>query len=304
MKYRAIAIRRDLKMNWAVYLMALPVIVYFLIFCYFPMSGVLMAFQNFSPTLGLFKSPWVGFQNFLDFFGSYYCGRVIWNTFIISMLTLLFSFPCPIILALLLNEVANKKFKSTVQTLSYLPYFISLVVIAGLIKSFTAQTGFITTIVVALGGKSRDLLSDASLFRTIYVVSDIWQNVGFSSIIYLAALSSVDQELYEAANIDGAGRLRQTWHITLPGIAPTIIILLILRLGSIFNVGYEKIILLYSPVTYSTADVISSFTYRKGLLEASYGYSSAVGLFNSVVNTALLLLANVISKKATETSLF
>lgn len=304
MKNRAMAIKRDFRLNWSVYLMALPVIAYFLIFCYFPMSGIIMAFQDFNPTLGLLKSPWVGFKNFADFFGSYYCGRVIGNTFMISIITLIFSFPCPIILALLLNEVENRKFKSAVQTLSYMPYFISLVVIAGLIKSFTAQNGFITAFVVMLGGKSRDLLSDASLFRTIYVISDIWQNIGFGSIIYLAALSGVDQELYEAAVIDGAGRLRQTWHITLPGIAPTIIILLILRLGSIFNVGYEKIILLYSPVTYNTADVISSFTFRKGLLEASYGYSTAVGLFNSVVNTALLLIANVISKKATETSLF
>jgi putative aldouronate transport system permease protein len=268
------------------------------------MGGVIMAFQNYSPTLGFFKSPWIGLQNFIDFFGSYYCGRVIWNTFMISMVTLIFSFPCPIILALLLNEVRNKKFKNTVQTLSYMPYFISLVVMAGLIKSFTAQSGFITTFLTHFGIKARDLLSDASMFRSIYVVSDIWQNIGFGSIIYLAALTGVDQELYEAAVIDGAGRLRQTWHITLPGIAPTIIIMLILRLGSMFNVGYEKILLLYNPVTYTTSDVISTFVYREGLLQGNFGYSTAVGLFNSVVNLALLLLANTLSRKYTESSLF
>jgi len=304
MKHRAIAIKHDLKLNWAVYVMILPVIIYFIIFCYIPMGGVIMAFQNYSPTLGFFKSPWIGLQNFIDFFGSYYCGRVIWNTFMISMVTLIFSFPCPIILALLLNEVRNKKFKNTVQTLSYMPYFISLVVMAGLIKSFTAQSGFITTFLTHFGIKARDLLSDASMFRSIYVVSDIWQNIGFGSIIYLAALTGVDQELYEAAVIDGAGRLRQTWHITLPGIAPTIIIMLILRLGSMFNVGYEKILLLYNPVTYTTSDVISTFVYREGLLQGNFGYSTAVGLFNSVVNLALLLLANTLSRKYTESSLF
>jgi putative aldouronate transport system permease protein len=304
MKHRAIAIRHDFRMNWSVYVMVLPVIAYFVVFAYLPMGGVIMAFKNYSPSLGLLQSPWVGLQNFADFFGSYYCGRVIWNTLSISFLTLIFSFPAPILLALLLNEVGNKKFKSTVQTLSYMPYFISLVVIAGLIKSFVAQSGFITTFLVNFGVKSRDLLADPTMFRAIYVVSDIWQGIGFGSIIYLAALTSVDQELYEAAVIDGAGRLRQTWHITLPGIASTIIIMLILRLGQMFNVGYEKILLLYSPITYSTADVISTFVYRKGLLEASYGYSAAIGLFNSVVNLAMLLLANMLSRKYTESSLF
>jgi putative aldouronate transport system permease protein len=302
MEFRTI--QRDLKINRSVYLMALPVVAYFVVFCYLPMGGVIMAFQDYSPSLGIMRSKWIGLQNFKDFFDSYYCGRVIWNTFMISFVTLIFSFPCPIMLALMLNEVGNKRFKGAVQTISYMPYFISLVVIAGLIKSFTSQNGFITSLVVLLGGKSRDLLSDPALFRTIYVGSDIWQNLGFGSIIYLAALSGVDQELYEAAVIDGAGRIRQTWHITLPGISTTIIIMLILRLGGMFNVGYEKIILLYSPITYSTADVISSFTYRKGLLDGSYGYATAVGLFNSAINLGLLVLANKLSKKFAETSLF
>lgn len=279
-------------------------IAYFITFSYIPMAGIVMAFQRFNPRLGYFRSPWIGLQNFKDFFGSYYFWRLIRNTFLISFYNLLFAFPAPIIFALLLNEVKNRYFKKTVQTISYMPHFISMVVIAGLIRDFTDTDGLITMIVVALGGQQRNLLSDPKLFRTIYVGSEIWQGIGFNSIIYLAALSSVDQELYEAAIIDGAGRWRQTWHITLPGIAPTIIIMLILRMGSLFSVGFEKIILLYTPMTYETADVISSFTYRKGLLENNYGYSTAVGLFNSVINFAMLLFANFLSRKYSETSLF
>jgi putative aldouronate transport system permease protein len=268
------------------------------------MAGIIMAFQSFSPKLGYFKSPFIGLKNFTDFFGSYYFVRLLRNTFLISALNIVFSFPAPIIFALLLNEVNAKYFKKTVQTMSYLPHFISMVVICGLIKDFTNSSGVITSIVVALGGAKRNLLSDPNLFRTIYVGSDIWQGIGFGSILYLAALSSVDQELYEAAVIDGAGRWKQTWHITLPGIAPTIIIMLIMRMGMLFSVGFEKIILLYNPMTYETADVISSFTYRKGLLEANYGYSTAVGLFNSVINFSMLLITNFLSRKFTETSLF
>jgi putative aldouronate transport system permease protein len=291
-------------MNWQIYLLAVPIVVYFIIFSYIPMAGIVMAFQRFNPRLGYLRSPWVGLDNFRDFFGSYYFWRLIRNTFLISFLNLVFAFPCPIIFALLLNEVKNRYFKKTIQTISYLPHFISMVVIAGLIRDFTDSDGLITMLVVALGGEQRNLLSDPSLFRTIYVGSEIWQGVGFGSIIYLAALSSVDPELYEAAIIDGAGRLRQTWHITLPGIAPTIIIMLILRMGSLFSVGFEKIILLYNPMTYETADVIASFTYRKGLLEANYGYSTAVGLFNSVINFGMLMFANFVSRKYSETSLF
>jgi putative aldouronate transport system permease protein len=298
------AVKRDFRMNWQIYLLAIPMIVYFITFSYIPMAGVVMAFQRFSPRQGYFRSPFIGLQNFRDFFSSYYFGRLIRNTFLISFYNLLFAFPAPIVFALLLNEVKNRYFKKTVQTISYMPHFISMVVIAGLIRDFTDTDGLITMLVVALGGQQRNLLSDPKLFRTIYVGSEIWQGIGFNSIIYLAALSSVDQELYEAAIIDGAGRWRQTWHITLPGIAPTIIIMLILRMGSLFSVGFEKIILLYTPMTYETADVISSFTYRKGLLENNYGYSTAVGLFNSVINFAMLLFANFLSRKYSETSLF
>ncbi len=296
--------KHDFIKNWQIYLMILPVLLYFLVFSYFPMAGIVIAFEKFSPALGILKSPFVGLENFKDFFGSYYFTRLLRNTLLLSVTTLIFSFPCPVILALLLNEVYNKPYKKAVQTISYLPYFISVVVICGLIKNFTASDGFVTQIVVELGGTRRNLLADPDLFRPIYVISDIWQNVGFNSIIYLAALSGVNMELYEAAAIDGAGRWKQTIHVTLPGIAPTVIIMLILAMGGLFNVGFEKVILLYNSMTMETADVIQSFVYRKGLTDANFGYSTAVGLFNSVINTALLLTANRIARKVTETSLF
>lgn len=299
-----INIKRDFKRNKMIYFLVLPVVIYFFVFSYIPMAGIVMAFENFTPRGGVFGSEWVGIKNFIDFFTSIYFTRVLSNTFLISFYGFVFGFPAPVLFALLLNEVGNRLFKRTVQTISYMPHFISLVVICGIIADFTTSTGVITDIFVALGGQRDSLLGKAELFRTIYIASDIWQNIGFGSIIYLAALSSIDQELYQAAYLDGAGRLRQTWHITLPGIASTIIILMILRLGLMLSVGYEKIILLYSPVTYETADVISSFVYRKGLQEFSYGYSTAVGLFNSVINTVLLVTTNALSKKFSETSLF
>lgn len=296
--------KKDFYRNWQLYIMIFPILIYFFIFSYMPMVGLLGAFQDFSPVLGVFKSPFVGLKNFQDFFGSYYFSMLIGNTLKISLSVLIFAFPCPIILALLLNEVRNKKFKSAIQTISYLPFFISMVVICGLIKSFTGTDGMIMQLLSAFGVKQQNLLANPDFFRPIYVISDIWQSVGFRSILYLAALSGVNQELYEAAFIDGAGRLKQTFFITLPGIAPTIIIMLILEIGGLFNVGYEKIILLQNNMNMETSDVIQTFVYRKGLMEANYGYSTAVGFFNSVVNTILLLCANWFSKKVSDTSLF
>ena len=296
--------KTDFLKNWQLYLMIFPILIYFFIFSYLPMVGIVIAFEDYSPALGIFKSAFVGLRNFRDFFGSYYIGRLIKNTLLISTSVLIFSFPCPIILALLLNEVHNRKYKKAIQTISYLPFFISLVVICGLIKSFTGPDGIVTDLIVLLGGRQQNLLTNPAFFRPIYVISDIWQNIGFSSIIYIAALSGVNQELYEAAAIDGASRWKQTLHVTLPGIAPTIIIMLILAMGGLFNVGYEKIILLSNSMNMETADVIQSFVYRKGLIDANFGYSTAIGLFNSVINTFLLLIANKISRKVSETSLF
>lgn len=304
MKQKKRGLLWDIRNNPVLYLMALPVLLYFLVFKYLPMGGIYMAFTKYTPKGGIFMSPFVGLQHFKDFFGSYYFVRLLKNTLFISVLDFAFTFPAPILFALLLNEVRRAKFKKVVQTISYMPYFISLVVICGLIREFTGSEGFITAMVSHFTGDTASLLTNPKLFRPIYIASNVWQRVGFDSIIYLAALSGVDQELYEAAALDGAGRLKQTLHITLPCISTTIIILLILRVGSLLDVGFEKIILLYSPITYETADVISSFTYRKGLIEFNYGYSTAVGLFNSVINFILLSATNFLSRRISDTSLF
>ncbi len=297
-------ILKEIKKYRMLYLMFLPTVIYYLIFAYKPMYGALIAFKDFEPSLGFMESPWVGFKHFIKFFDSYYFWRLIKNTFTISGFSILFGFPAPIILALLMNEIRSSAFKRTVQTITYLPHFISMIVICGMIKIFTGDAGIITDIVVMFGGERTSLLNRAEFFVPIYVISGIWQNVGWGTIVYLAALTGVDQELYEAAAIDGAGRLRQTISITLPGIAPTVITMLILRLGSVLSVGYEKIILLYNPSTYITADVISSYNYRAGLLESQWSYSTAVGLFNSAINLAFLILTNKISKSVSETSLW
>ncbi|SHH57091.1 ABC transporter permease [Clostridium grantii] len=297
-------LKSDFKRNKYIYIMAIPVLIYYLVFCYWPMYGLIISFKEFVPRLGINGSPWVGLKYFKEFFGSYYFLRLMKNTILINIYDLFWAFPAPIILALLMNEVRNKFFKKTVQTLTYLPHFISLVVVCGILIDFTASEGIINDIIVFFGGTSSNLLANPKFFRTIFVGSGIWQGIGWGSIIYLAALSGIDPSLYEACTIDGGGRWKQMLHITLPGIMSTIIILLILRLGQMMNVGFEKIILLYSPLTYETADVISSFVYRKGLLEFNYSYSTAVGFFNSIINFVLLFSANKISKKYSETSLW
>ncbi|WP_083778255.1 ABC transporter permease [Paenibacillus sp. JDR-2] len=284
--------------------MMLPVIAYYLIFHYIPMYGALIAFKEYSPMKGILHSDWVGLKHFHDFFGSYYFTRILKNTLVISLYSLIFEFPAPIILALLINEVRNKTFKRVAQTITYMPYFISLVVICGIITDFTNADGIINRLFMLIGYDGQAMLQKPELFRPIYILSEIWQRIGWESIIYIAALMSIDQEQYEAARIDGASRIKQIFFITLPGILPTITIMFILRMGNMLNVGFEKIILLYNPVTYNTADVISSFVYRKGLLEFGWSYSSAVGLFNSVVNLALLVTANYISRKVNKSSLW
>lgn len=286
--------------------MILPVLVYLILFCYKPMYGIQIAFKNFKVTRGMAKSPWVGLYWFEHFFNDPYFWRLLRNTFTISGLTILFGFPAPIVLALMLNEVRNSKFKRTVQTITYMPYFISLVVLCSLIKIYCQQYGLVSDIVSFFGGVKQNWLQDPRYFRIIYVISDIWQGIGWNSIIYLAALSGIDQEQYEAARIDGANRFQQMLHITLPGLLPTITILFILRMGSILNVGYEKILLLYQPTTYEVADVFSTYTYRisLGATTPQYSLSTAVSLFNTVVNVVFLLITNFLSGRTTESSLF
>ena len=303
-KYSWQNIKKDFKKNKALFLMGLPTVAFFIIFCYIPMGGLLMAFENYKPNLGLLHSKFVGIANFQSFFQSIYFGRVLRNTIILSLLQLCIEFPFTILFALLLNELASQKYKRTVQTISYMPNFISMVVVAGIIVDFCSSDGAITSIVSLFTGSNQNLLSIPGYWITIYVVSDLWQGVGFGSIIYVAALAGIDKSLYEAAEIDGANRAQRIWHITIPGIMGTIMIMLILRIGQMLSVGYEKTILMYNPQIYETADIISSFVYRKGLQESDYGYSTAVSLFNSVINFALLVISNGLSRKFTESSLF
>nr|WP_246363017.1 ABC transporter permease subunit [Paenibacillus alba] len=284
--------------------MMIPVLAYYAVFHYAPMYGALIAFKEYSPMKGILGSEWVGFAHFKDFFGSYYFWRILKNTIVISLYSLVFEFPAPIILALLINEVRSKMFKRVAQTITYMPYFISLVVICGIITDFTNADGIINRLFMLFGYDGQAMLQKPELFRSIYILSEIWQRIGWESIIYIAALMSIDLEQYEAARMDGASRWKQIMYITLPGIMPTIAIMFILRMGNLLNVGFEKIILLYNPVTYDTADVISSFVYRKGLLEFGWSYSSAVGLFNSVINLVLLITANYISRKVNKSSLW
>ncbi len=295
---------RDLRKNYSLYLLVLPVVAFYIIFHYLPMYGAIIAFKNYSPGKGILGSPWCGFDHFISFFQSIYFGRILRNTLRISILNILFGFTAPIILALLINELKSRTYSRIVQTVTYLPHFISLVVVCGMLTDFLDVNGIITQICMMFGLDNQNMLRVPDYFTTIYVASDIWQGVGWGSIIYLAALAGIDPSLHEAARIDGASRWRQIWTVDIPCILPTIITLLVLRMGSVMSVGYEKIILLYNSLTMEKADVISSFVYRKGLLESNYGFSTAVGLFNSVINMLLVVAANTISRKVNETSLW
>ena len=296
--------KRDWIRNRALYIMVIPVLLFYILFHYKPMYGTIMAFMDYNPRLGFEGSEWIGFENFARFFKSPYCMQVIGNTLLLSVYGIVIGFPAPIILALLLNELKSPNYKKLVQTITYLPHFISLVVVTGIVKDFTMSTGLITDIVVFFGGERQSLIQNPDLYRTIYIASDIWQGIGWGSIIYLSALAGISEDLYEAASIDGANRWKKLLNVTIPGITPTIVTMLILRLGQVLGSNYEKTILLYTDATMKTADVISSYVYRVGLLDRDWGYSAAVGLFNSVINLTLLLITNKISKKLTETSLW
>ncbi|RAV11915.1 ABC transporter permease [Paenibacillus contaminans] len=295
---------KDFKRNKYIYLMLLPVVVYYLIFHYGPMYGIQIAFKDFSPARGMWGSPWVGFQHFADFFNGYYFWRVMRNTFLLSLYSMIIAFPSSILLALLLNEVRSRVFKRTVQSVTYLPHFISMVVVVGMMVDFLSSRGLINQIVEWFGGKPIGFLTEPGWFRTLYIASGVWQGIGWGSIIYLAAIANIDPTLYEASRVDGAGRFRQMLHITLPGIMPTILILFILNMGSLLAVDVDKILLMYNPLIYETSDVIGTYVYRKGILQASYSYSTAVGLFNAVVNFIFLIMTNRLSRRMTETKLW
>lgn len=286
-------------------LIMLPSLLYFVIFQYFPMYGVIIAFKDFRAVDGILGSEWAGFKYFEEFFGSIYFWRLIRNTILLSLYSLLWGFPVPIIFAVLLNEIKKQWFKRSVQTVSYLPHFISIAVVAGMIVTFTSPLGgIVNQIIGVLGFEPVNFLAKSEWFRTIFVASEVWQKFGWESIIYLAAMSGINPQLYEAADMDGAQRWQKIWNITIPGILPTIIILFILNMGNLMTVGFEKVLLLYSPVTYENADVIGTYVYRKGIENAEFSYGAAVGLFNNMINITLLVIANYLSRKYSETSLW
>jgi len=295
---------KDFQQNKYKYLLILPIVVYFVLFSYKPMYGLVIAFQDYRANLGIFRSRWVGLRHFRAFFSDPYFFRLLRNTVSISLLDIVFGFPAPIILAILLNEVKSVVFKRTVQTITYMPYFISMVVVAGLIRNYSTQTGIFSQIAGLFGGGGRNYLMFPQYFYPIYITSGIWQHIGWNSIIYLAAITGIDQEQYEAAIIDGAGRFRRMLSVTLPNLLPIITVLFILRMGGILNVGFEKIILLYNSSIYSVADVISTYVYRRGIEGNAFSFATAVGLFNSVVNIVFLVTANTLSRKYSEYSLF
>ena len=296
---------RDLKRNYILYLMIFPVLVYYITFYYVPMYGVQIAFRDYIPKLGFFKSEWVGWYNFSRFFDGYNFWNLIKNTVGISIYSLVVGFPIPIIFALMLNYINKEWFKKSIQMISYAPYFISIVVICGMITIFMSpDAGILNIIREEMGLEPVAFLSKAEWFKSIYVWTGIWQGIGWASIIYISALSGVDPQLHEAAIIDGAIKIKRIYHIDLPSIAPTIIMLFILNVGQIMNVGFEKIFLLQNSLNMSASDVISTYVYRVGLIGADYSFSTAVGLFNSVINLIILIMVNQAAKKMTSTSLW
>lgn len=307
-KYSRMSLGKRLLMNikqhpWF-YVMIIPAIAYFIVFHYAPMYGVIIAFQDYKPFKGIAGSAWVGLKHFTDFINGPFFWRLLRNTLSINIGMLLFGFPLPILFALLLNEVRSTGFKRVVQTITYMPHFVSSVVVCGLMVIFCRSDGILTYVLKFLGFPENNLLTYKEYFQGLYIGMNIWQELGWDSIIYFAALTSIDVSLYEAARVDGAGRWRQMWHITLPGIAPTIVILLILRIGNLMSLGWDRIYLLYNDMVMETADVISTYVYRTGMLQVQYSYATAVGLMNSIVNIILLFTANFISRKVSDSSLW
>lgn len=299
-------LKRDLRINKELYLILLVPLIWYVIFKYIPMYGTLMSFQNYNMRLGISGSEWVGLENYRRFFSDPYFSRDIWNTISLSLKGIVVGFPIPIILALLINELTNKTFTKFVQTATYIPHFISMVVICGMLKVFLAKDGVISSMVSLFPGVSikESLLNNANLFATIFIGSDIWQEAAWGSIIYVAAIAGIDQQLYEASEIDGAGKFRQMLCVTLPCLAPTIIIMLILRVGAVFTTNNEKILLLINSLNAEKAETLSYYIYKKGITNADYSLSAAAGLFNSIINFVFVIATNFISKHVSETSLW
>ena len=299
-------IGREIRKNRYLYWMLIPVIAYYVLFKYGPMMNIVIAFQDFKMIKGISGSKWVGLKNFEKFFQLKDCWRLIRNTLLLSLYSIIFHFPVPIILALMINELKRPKAKRVVQTISYMPHFISMVVVCSLIRNFVSGSGIINTMLRALNPSwtSPNLLTVAGYYRPIHILSSMWQEVGWDSIIYLAALSGVDPQLYEAAYIDGANKWQRILRVTLPGLVPTITVQFIMRVGRVMSVGYEKILLLYNPGIYETADVISTYMYRYGLLGSNYGVGAAVGVFNTLISLLILVSVNTCFRRFTEDSLW
>ncbi|MEG6591137.1 MULTISPECIES: ABC transporter permease [Paenibacillus] len=307
MKSGAVSLRRTLgqiKRNRGLYLLLLPAVVLTLLFAYKPMYGVAIAFKDYSPALGIGGSPWVGFKHFEKFFHSYQFKATIRNTIIISLYSIA-TFPIPIVLALMVNQMRANRFRRFFQTVSYMPHFISTVVMVGLILILLSpSTGLVGNLYKLFGGEAPDIIGSAAWFSSIYVWSDVWQHVGWDSIIYIAALSTVDPSLYEAATVDGASRWHKIRYIDIPMLMPTAITLLILRVGGLLGVGFEKVYLMQNDLNITASEILSTYIYKIGLLSSQYSFSSAVNLFNTLINFLLLILVNQISKKYSENSLW
>ncbi|MDD9268211.1 ABC transporter permease [Paenibacillus sp. GCM10023248] len=296
---------RMVKKNWQLYLIILPSLIYLIIFKYVPMAGVQIAFKNYMVTKGIWGSDWIGFKHFIDFFRLPIFWRVIKNTALLSAYSLLVGFPAPIILALALNELKNGIFKRTVQLVTFAPYFISTVIMVSIIMLFLSpQLGFVHLLADKFGFPAENIMSKPEYFKTVYVLSDVWQFTGYASVIYIAALAGVDPHLYEAAKVDGASRFQRMLHIDLPSLMPTAVILLILNAGQIMNVGFEKVYLMQNAINVGASEVISTYVYKMGLVGANFSFSAAVGLFNAVVNLLLLILVNAVARRNSETSLW
>jgi len=295
---RLAAVWKHMKRDRQLLILFIPCLAFYLIFRYGPLYGLLIAFKDYSVFQGIWDSPWVGFKHFGKFFGGNDFALLFRNTLLLGSLNLICSFPFPILLALMLNEVRLKWFKKSVQTFSYLPAFLSVVIICSMVIDFLSPThGIVNKIIEAFGFEPIYFLGEKAWFRPVYIISDIWTNMGYESIIYLAAIAGIDPTLYEAARVDGANRYHMMRHITFPGIMGTVIVMFILKTGNMLRIGYEKVLLLYSPMTYEVADVFSTFVYRKGLLESNYSYAAAVGLFEALVALVMLLAANFVSRR-------
>lgn len=293
------------KRDYELYLFLLPIILVYLLFKYYPMYGVQIAFKDFSPSQGIWGSEWVGFRHFVDFFNSYNFWAIIENTLTLSFLSLVFSFPAPIIIAIMLNQMLGKRYKKFIQTVIYAPHFISTVVLVGMLHVFLSpNSGIVNHIITWFGGEPILFMADEGWFRPLYILSGIWQETGFATIIYLAALAGVNPELHEAAIVDGASKWKRVWYVDIPSILPTIVILLILALGNVMSIGFEKAFLMQSDLNYATSNIIPTYVYELGIQKAQYSFSTAVGLFNSVINIILIVIVNRIAKKLTETSLW